>query len=58
MVRLCASNVGGVGSIPGQGNKIPHAAWRGQKIFRGKRIKRAWILPIRRQDRHTYDEIK
>ena len=23
-VRLCVSNAGGVGSIPGQGTKIPH----------------------------------
>ena len=28
---LCASTAGGVGSIPGQGTKIPHAAERGQK---------------------------
>ena len=25
-LRLCASNAGGTGSIPGQGTKIPHAA--------------------------------
>ena len=25
-LRLCASNAGGAGSIPGQGTKIPHAA--------------------------------
>ena len=23
----CASIAGGIGSIPGQGTKIPHAAW-------------------------------
>ena len=26
-LRLCAPNVGGVGSIPGRGTKIPHAMW-------------------------------
>ena len=30
-LRLCASNAGGAGSIPGRGTKIPHAAGRGQK---------------------------
>ena len=30
-LRLCASSAGGTGSIPGPGNKIPHAAWQGQK---------------------------
>ena len=32
-LRLHASTAGGVGSIPGQGTKIPHAVWGGQKIF-------------------------
>ena len=27
-LRLCTSNAGGVGSIPGQGTKIPHAVQR------------------------------
>ena len=31
-LRLCASTAGGVGSIPGQGTKIPHASLPGQKI--------------------------
>ena len=30
-LRLHASNAGGVGSIPGQGTKIPHAVWHSQK---------------------------
>ena len=30
--RLCTSNAGGTGSIPGRGTKIPYAARRGQKI--------------------------
>ena len=28
---LCASNAGGTGLIPGQGTKMPHAAWHGRK---------------------------
>ena len=28
---LCVPNLGAVGSIPGQGTKIPHAAWHSQK---------------------------
>ena len=27
-LKLCASNAGGVGLIPGQGTKIPHASWQ------------------------------
>ena len=27
MVKTSPSNTGGVGSIPGQGAKIPHASW-------------------------------
>ena len=27
-LRLCASNAGDMGSIPGQVTKMPHAAWR------------------------------
>jgi len=30
-LRLCASTVGGMGSIPGQGTTILSAAWHGQK---------------------------
>ena len=29
--RLCAPTAGGVGSIPGQGTRIPHAVWCSQK---------------------------
>ena len=28
--RVCASNAGAAGSIPGQGTKIPHVEWCGQ----------------------------
>ena len=31
-LRLCASNAEGVGLIPGQGTKIPHAMHCGQKL--------------------------
>ena len=34
---LCASTAGGTGSIPGQGTKIAHSAWRGQKKKRKKK---------------------
>ena len=30
-LRLCASNTGDAGSIPGQGTKIPNAAWPKKK---------------------------
>ena len=30
-LRLCTSTAGGTGSIPGQGNKIPHAMQCNQK---------------------------
>ena len=30
-LRLHAPTAGGLGSIPGQGTKIPHAVWCGQK---------------------------
>ena len=30
-LRLCASSAGDVGSISGQGTKIPYDAWYGQK---------------------------
>ena len=35
-LRLCASNEGGAGSIPGQGAKILHAAQHSQKINKFK----------------------
>ena len=31
MVKIWTSNARGVGSIPDQGTKIPHAAWCGKK---------------------------
>ena len=30
-LRLCTSSIGGIGSIPGQRTKIPHATWCSQK---------------------------
>ena len=30
-IRLCSPNAGALGSIPGWGTKILHAAWCGQK---------------------------
>ena len=37
LLGLCASTAGGTGSIPGLGNKILQAVWRGQK-----KKKRKW----------------
>ena len=35
-LRLCADNAGGVGLIPGQGIKIPHAMQHNQKVTKLK----------------------
>ena len=35
-LRLHASNAGDAGSIPGLGNKIPHATGHGQKKRKGR----------------------
>ena len=37
VVKTSLSSTGGAGSIPGQGPKIPHALWCGQKILRKER---------------------
>ena len=37
-LRLQAANAGGMGLIPGQGTKIPHATGWGQKIKLKKKI--------------------
>ena len=36
-LRLCASNAGDVGLIPGWGTKISHAMWHGQKKKKEKK---------------------
>ena len=41
-LRLCTSTVGGVGSIPGQGTKILHAAQPKKK----KNVEKIWKLSI------------
>ena len=38
-LRLCISIARGRGSVPGQGTKIPQAAWRGQKNKTNKKQK-------------------
>ena len=38
-LRLCASNASGVGSIPGQGTKTPHATKHDQKTRTKKKKK-------------------
>ena len=40
-LRLRASNAAGAGSIPGRGNKIPHAAWHRQK--KKKELNDYWV---------------
>ena len=40
---VCTSNAGGMGSIPGWGTKIPHAAWHGKKdIFFPSEFLNTW----------------
>ena len=39
-LRFCASNAGGVGSIPGQETKIPHVARCGQNTKNKKNDQR------------------
>ena len=38
-LRCCTSTARGAGSIPGQGNKIPHVMWWGQNKKTGTAIK-------------------
>ena len=43
-LRLQASTAGGVGSIPGQGTKIPHDTWLSQKKKKKKKTDMPAIL--------------
>ena len=43
-LRLHASTAEGLGSIPGQGTKIPHAVWYGQKKKKMKVV--GGVLPL------------
>ena len=43
-LKLCASTVGGAGSIPGWGTKIPHALWYSQKTNKLKKKKKDIFL--------------
>ena len=51
-LRLCVSTSQGMGSIPGQGAEIPHAAWWGQKDkdFRGQGCLASSLFPIQSRD--------
>ena len=42
-LRLCTSNAGGMGLIPGWGTKIPHAAQHSQKKKRFHLLPSPWI---------------
>ena len=44
-LRLHASNAGGMGSIPGQGTKIPHASRPKKKFFFFLINKKDYFLP-------------
>ena len=44
-LKLCASTVGGAGSIPGWGTKIPHALWYSQKTNKLKKKKKKTEVP-------------
>ena len=44
-LKLLASNVGGAGSIPGGGTKIPDATWCGQKRKKKKVLSNFTITP-------------
>ena len=49
-LRLCASNAGGAGSIPGRGTKmIPHATWRDPK----KKKKKKSMVKVRKESKTT-----
>ena len=41
-LRLCTSNAGGMGSIPGQETKIPCAAWCGKRKKERKKEKKVF----------------
>lgn len=44
MVEIPPSNVGGVGSIPGQGEKIPHAAGYSQTLNKSVKKENSMVL--------------
>ena len=45
-LRLCTSNVGGTGSVPGRGTKIPHAMWHSQKKIKTKQTNKTKIFRL------------
>ena len=47
-LRLCSSTSGGLGSIPGQGTKISHATWHGQKKKRGRQSVITYVCMLSR----------
>ena len=42
--RICTSTAGGMGSIPGQGTKIPNATWYSQKNLSLEICKNEYVL--------------
>ena len=61
MVEISPSNAGGVGSIPGQGARIPHASWPKnegikQKQYITNSIKTLKMPHIKKKSLKKYDE--
>ena len=44
---LCVSMAAGIGLVPGQGTKIPHAAWHSQKKKKRKKIEKKKTLILK-----------
>ena len=52
-LRRHASNVGGMGSIPGQGTKIPHAMWPKKKKKKKSHFDLRKFLGTKREGKNT-----
>ena len=49
-LRLCTSNAGGTGSIPGQGTRIPHGSAKKQKQNKNKKPHNFFTLKLEKQN--------
>ena len=56
VVKTPCSHVGGAGWIPGQGTKIPHAAWYGQKKKKREREKEIMVILMVLSGRFIHDD--
>ena len=53
-LRLHSCNAGGIGSIPGQGTKIPHAVWYKKKKITeqsGGHLTIGWLKEVRPREK-------